>query len=611
MSTATAVPAAEARRPALADARFRVARDCTECGACVDECAFLKLYGTPRALAEGHDPADPRKRVPAFECSLCSLCTAVCPFGVDPKALFLELRREAVDRGDAPLPEHKGVLGYEKAGTSKRFTWYGLPAGCDTVFFPGCALPGTRPAAALEVYSRLKKEIPSLGVVLDCCTKPSHDLGRDAHFKACLGELKSYLLAQGIRRVLVACPNCWKVFTEYAPELAVETVYETLAPLPAPSTATGTVTVHDPCVLRFAPKAQAAVRALAAAAGVTVEEMDHSGKTTLCCGEGGTVGALAPALARSWVAQRAGETGGRRVVTSCAGCANQLASRVPVCHILDLVADPAAALEGRAPVSRGLVTYWNRLRVKARLKRDVKAAVTRERTFSPAGASRGWLKPALLLAALVAVSAGSRGAGLGAWLEPQRLWALIASFGPWAPALYMALYAVAPALFLPGLPLTVVGGILFGPFWGVVYTLTSATAGACVAFLVSRYVARGWVEKRLVGSRWEKLDEDVARHGWKVVAFTRLVPLFPFNLLNYALGLTKIGFFSYALTTFLCMFPACVAFIVFSSSLLDLLRGKASPAFLGGVVLVAGVSCVPAAVKKFARSRAGRSSFEP
>jgi uncharacterized membrane protein YdjX (TVP38/TMEM64 family) len=158
----------------------------------------------------------------------------------------------------------------------------------------------------------------------------------------------------------------------------------------------------------------------------------------------------------------------------------------------------------------------------------------------------------------------------------------------------MLFYTLAPALFLPGLPITIAGGILFGPFWGVVYTITSATAGACVAFLISRYVARGWIEQKLRSPRWRQLDEGVEKHGWKIVAVTRLIPLFPFNLLNYAFGLSKIKFVHYALSTFFCMLPACIAFIVFSSSLLDLFRGRVSPAFIIGLVLLILVSLIPA-----------------
>ena len=74
----------------------------------------------------------------------------------------------------------------------------------------------------------------------------------------------------------------------------------------------------------------------------------------------------------------------------------------------------------------------------------------------------------------------------------------------------------------------------------MLYTITSATIGACLAFLISRYIARDWIEKKLSSPRWKRLEQGVDKHGWKIVAFTRLIPLFPFNLLNYALGLTRI-----------------------------------------------------------------------
>ena len=157
---------------------------------------------------------------------------------------------------------------------------------------------------------------------------------------------------------------------------------------------------------------------------------------------------------------------------------------------------------------------------------------------------------------------------------------------------------MAPALFLPGLPLTVAAGILFGPFWGVVYAITGATIGASIAFLIARYIGRDWVEQRITGERLKRLDQEVARHGWKVVAFTRLIPLFPFNMLNYAFGLTRIGFFTYALVSFFCMLPAAIAYVVFSASLLDVLRGNISWKFIVGLLLLAIVTAIPLIYKK-------------
>jgi uncharacterized membrane protein YdjX (TVP38/TMEM64 family) len=105
---------------------------------------------------------------------------------------------------------------------------------------------------------------------------------------------------------------------------------------------------------------------------------------------------------------------------------------------------------------------------------------------------------------------------------------------------------------------------LFGPLWGTLFNLTGATLGAALAFLVSRYLAADWVRRRVggPGNRLiaNRLIEGVEAEGWRFVAFTRLVPLFPFNLLNYALGLTRIPFLHYVLATAVCMAPAALAF---------------------------------------------------
>lgn len=137
--------------------------------------------------------------------------------------------------------------------------------------------------------------------------------------------------------------------------------------------------------------------------------------------------------------------------------------------------------------------------------------------------------------------------------------AWISEAGPVAPLLFMALYAVAAVLFLPGSVMTLAGGALFGPVLGTFYNLTGATLGALLAFLVARYLAADWVAQR-TGGRLKQLIQGVETEGWRFVAFTRLVPLFPFNLLNYALGLTRIPLLHYLLATYICMLPGALAY---------------------------------------------------
>ncbi len=609
LETAAPSPLRLSLRAPLIDHEVR----CNHCRRCVVECAFLKKYGDPGELAAAYDPEETFHQGLPFECSLCGLCTAVCPEGLDPSALFLEMRRESVARGKGDFPEHKGLVAYERKGTSRRFSWYALPEGCTTIFFPGCALPGTRPERTRDVFDRVRERDPKAGIVLDCCTKPSHDLGREEYFRAMFGEMKYWLLDNGVQSVLVACPNCYRVFKDHGGEFEVRSIYEFLAEEDAPSLqGAQRVSVHDPCVIRFDREPQEAVRTLLARQGVEVEEAAHSGRSTLCCGEGGAVGSISPELARIWTRQRAGEAGGKRIVTSCAGCAHLLGARTPTSHILDLVFDGDGALAGKARVSRAPFTYLNRLRLKKRLKETLPAAITRERTFTAGEpAPGGWVGKTALLAFVVLAMVAVRASGLTQYLDQDQLRALIAGTGVLGPLIYMALYAIAPALFLPGLPLSIAGGILFGPLWGVIYTIFSATAGACVAFLVSRHLARGWIEGKLRSPRWRHLDEQVEKHGWKMVAFTRLIPLFPFNLLNYAFGLTRVKFSHYALATFVFMLPGCIAFIVFSSSLLEVLQGRITPTFLLGLALMVLVSLIPLAYRRHQARRLRKVEESP
>ena len=133
------------------------------------------------------------------------------------------------------------------------------------------------------------------------------------------------------------------------------------------------------------------------------------------------------------------------------------------------------------------------------------------------------------------------------------------ALGPWKPAAFVALWAAWALAFLPGAVLGILGGVLFGPAWGTVWNLIGATLGATVAFLAARYIASDWIARK-VGGRLKVLLEGVAAEGWRFVAVIRLVPLIPFNLVNYALGLTGIRLSTYTLTSLVCMLPGTFAF---------------------------------------------------
>lgn len=172
--------------------------------------------------------------------------------------------------------------------------------------------------------------------------------------------------------------------------------------------------------------------------------------------------------------------------------------------------------------------------------------------MKPGNAARVAL--ALVLAAGLLLGFANREA-----LSGDALSRWLAGAGAWAPLAFIALYAAATVVFLPGAVLTLVAGALFGAVPGALYSLIGATLGATLAFLVARYLAADWVARK-AGGRLKQLIEGVEAEGWRFVAFVRLVPLFPFNLVNYALGLTRIPLLAYAATSFVCMFPGALAY---------------------------------------------------
>jgi len=148
---------------------------------------------------------------------------------------------------------------------------------------------------------------------------------------------------------------------------------------------------------------------------------------------------------------------------------------------------------------------------------------------------------------------------------------LVRDLGAWGPALFVVLYVAATVLFLPGWILTLGAGAVFGLVRGAVTVSLAATLGATAAFLVGRYLARDAVARRLAAHpRFAAIDAGVAREGWKIVLLTRLSPAFPFNLLNYAFGLTRVAVRDYVLASWIGMLPGTVMYVYVGSLAGDL-----------------------------------------
>ncbi|MBC6473025.1 MAG: TVP38/TMEM64 family protein [Hormoscilla sp. GM102CHS1] len=170
--------------------------------------------------------------------------------------------------------------------------------------------------------------------------------------------------------------------------------------------------------------------------------------------------------------------------------------------------------------------------------------------------------------ALAQEAATSGGFNPQAWLRSALEW--IEGLGPVGAIAFIVIYIIATVAFLPGSILTLGAGVVFGVVFGSIYVFIGATIGATAAFLVGRYLARDWVAQKIAGNeKFKAIDGAVGREGFKIVLLTRLSPVFPFNLLNYAYGVTGVGLKDYVLGS-IGMLPGTIMYVYIGSLAGDL-----------------------------------------
>lgn len=221
--------------------------------------------------------------------------------------------------------------------------------------------------------------------------------------------------------------------------------------------------------------------------------------------------------------------------------------------------------------------------------------------------ARNWWRPVLLISAIIAVLVLSKVFGLGERLGDLREW--IAGLGPWGPVVFIVLYVAATVAALPGSAITVAAGALFGSVLGVVVVSIASILGASLAFLIGRYFAREAVVSWLSGNeKFLRLDRLTEDHGAIIVALTRLVPIFPFNLLNYGFGLTRVPFGTYFFWSWLCMLPGTVLYVVGADAVAKGLSEGRIP--WGLVAAVAAVGVVLVVLVRRARKKLAEKEKE-
>lgn len=500
----------------------------------------------------------------------------ICPSELAPADAFFAEKAQRIRSGKFSERIRKALHGARKYAERGRSFPFSVWKPQKTVFWPGCGLTGTNPGVVHATRNQLARTLMEpVGLVIDCCFDPLWQLGDVDAVRSAVAIIAARLQKCGVERLITGCVNCTKVLRDMLPGVTVQHALEVLPPdafnVPALCGA-----LHHPCPSSRIPLLRE--KAAACAAG----EPEGNG-IPLCCGCGGGLHVTDPALAESFAEKALLPVTGGAVVTYCMGCKGTfLAKGYSASHLLEYLPG-AVPVAGPVSAERKLL---NRLCVGLRI-----------RLLNP----KLLIGTVLLIVIGIAVLLHQRG-----FISMEGIVAFLSTHPFLAPILFILVYAIGPTVFLPSLPLTLGAGFLWGPFWGVVFSIIGSTLGASVAFLLSRYVMHDTVKARFGNERWQSLSERVESHGWKAVAFARLVPVFPFPVLNFLFGITPISFFHYVWSSFVFMLPACIAYVAFGSSLGELILHGNLNGLITGIVVASAALLVTVFMKPLLKRLSAR-----
>jgi uncharacterized membrane protein YdjX (TVP38/TMEM64 family)/Fe-S oxidoreductase len=586
-------------------------KSCENCGRCKKVCPFLDTYGTPDKIIS----ETPEK---VFFCSNCKACDTVCKGKLNPSDALFEIKSQLLRNGTYPVEVRNALHsanGYAMRGHKLPFVFY---SSSDTVFWPGCGLAGTSPEVVRKTVRLLSNHLnKKVGLVLDCCFDPLYQLGDVDSVKKAAERIKDRLEKHKVSYVITGCTNCRKALSLHLPDIKVEHIFEVLSlqhviarseatkqsrnfeialPEPALSDKTrffanaqndksegtrndsygnpsitplakGGFFLHHPCPsFRFDGIRQNAKAILQSDNG------ENSRPT--CCGHGGGISSLSPDLSEKFTDKVIKASKGNPVVTYCMGCKGKFLEKgQKAYHLLEFMTGVKPI---EKPVSSGK-KWVNRFSLAFGQKFNFKKLL---------------FGSTVIL--LILLTAYLRKQG---YISTEGILNFIKQYKVAAPLLFISIYAIGPSLFIPSLPLTLGAGFLWGPFWGVVFAITGSTTGSSVAFLISRYLMADTIKKRFGYDKWTWLKEKVEKHGWKAVAFARLLPVLPFPVLNYMFGVTPIPFFHYLWSSFVFMLPACIAYVAFGSSMGELLLKGNVKGLVIGILIASVAMLLPFALK--------------
>jgi len=352
-----------------------------ECMECVKVCAYLEHYGSypkqyVRQIYNNLSIVMGERRFNTLinSCSLCGLCGAVCPEGLDMATVCHEARQTMVQQKRMPPSAHDFALrdmAFSNGPLATLARHAPSADRSDYVFFPGCQLSASAPEHVEKVYTHLRERLPNVGLMLRCCGAPADWAGRADLFAAALADFRADYERLGRPKVILACSTCYQLFKQHLPDVAIVSLWNLLDEIGLPETArqapVAPLAIHDPCTTRYESAMQDGARRLLAALGCQTVELPLSREKTECCSYGGLMWLANRELAQTVVQRRIAEQP-LDYVTYCAMCRDFFADQgKPTLHLLDLLYERDLTTRAARPGPRFSQRHDNRAQLKRRL----------------------------------------------------------------------------------------------------------------------------------------------------------------------------------------------------------------------------------------------------
>ncbi len=534
--------------------------NCTLCGNCLI-CPYLKKYGYPKELFFKRDSS-------VFICSNCGLCSWVCPYLARPAETLYSLKEDLIKEGrleGETLKAIKSSREFVKSMSAFPFSHIDFK---EVLFFPGCALV----SMGVDIVYKLKKLIEErlkikVGLLLHCCGDPLYQNGDLLFLDSFLRNFKEKLENCGVDKIIFGCANCKKIFEKYLQGIDKIHLVELFGEDDLKKVGNPLV-IHHPCPNFLDQKVRDRINK------IFHKYTEKIFQEPSCCGLGGSANKLDQEVSKNFLERVKKGAEEKEIVTSCMGCKNRfLKNGISGKHIIEYLTGQFID----KPLS-DTQKWINRLKISL---------------ISKLNLTKIFLLLLIIIGVFYVYSLKKEGL-----LNIEGVFNYVKSYKYLSPIIYILIYSIGPSIFFPSLILTLIAGMIWGPFWGVIFAISGATIGCSVPFFLSRYLFYNLVKRTFGVKRWEKLSNLVKDRGWKIVAFTRIVPLFPFPVLNYLYGITPIPFLHYVVASFVFMLPACIAYVYLGSSLFDLIAKGEILGFAIAIILISLIMFIPYLIKR-------------